>query len=434
MYVSGEKKDVVHIGFVSTRFQGTDGVSLETEKWVEVLTRMGFECFFFAGLSDWDPERTMVAPEAFWEHPGVVGIQKQVFGKNKRNEIITGEIHNLRRQLKVHLYDFIDKFSIDLLIIENALAIPMHVPLGLAITEVVAETGIATIAHHHDFYWERTRFLVNSIPDYISMAFPPQFSSISHVVINSGAQQSLSYRKGLSSVVVPNVHDYHSTVPEIEDYNRDFRQVLGIAEDDILFLQPTRIVARKGIEHAIELVHRMNNPKVKLLISHQAKDEGQDYYERIVSYAKLMEVDLFVRPDIIGAERGINEDGKKMYSLWDIYPHADFVTYPSTYEGFGNAFLEAIYFRKPIMVNRYSIFVQDIEPLGFDAIVMDTYITDKVVEQVNELLQNPEKTAKIVQKNYDLAQRYFSYDILEQKLRTVLLKFGIIENLSGCTE
>jgi glycosyltransferase involved in cell wall biosynthesis len=143
-------------------------------------------------------------------------------------------------------------------------------------------------------------------------------------------------------------------------------------------------------------------------------------------------VDLIIRPDIIGAERGKNEDGEKVYSLWDIYPHADFVTYPSTYEGFGNAFLEAIYFRKPLLVNRYSIFVQDIEPLGFDAIVMDTYITDNEVRQVNEVLNNPEKTKAMVDKNYELAKQYFSYDILEQKLRTALLNFGIVGEADGC--
>jgi hypothetical protein len=58
-------------------------------------------------------------------------------------------------------------------------------------------------------------------------------------------------------------------------------------------------------------------------------------------------------------------------SLWDVYPHADFITYPSLYEGFGNAFLEAIYFKKPLLINRYAIFVRDIEPKGFDLITMD---------------------------------------------------------------
>jgi len=60
---------------------------------------------------------------------------------------------------------------------------------------------------------------------------------------------------------------------------------------------------------------------------------------------------------------------KDLYTLWDVYPHADFVTYPSLYEGFGNAFLEAVYFKKPLLINRYAIFLRDIEPKEFDLIV-----------------------------------------------------------------
>jgi hypothetical protein len=43
----------------------------------------------------------------------------------------------------------------------------MHVPLGLALTETIVETQIPTIAHHHDFHWERIRFSVNAVSDYI---------------------------------------------------------------------------------------------------------------------------------------------------------------------------------------------------------------------------------------------------------------------------
>jgi hypothetical protein len=46
------------------------------------------------------------------------------------------------------------------------------------------------------------------------------------------------------------------------------------------------------------------------------------------------------------------------------YAHADFVTFPSLYEGFGNALVEAMYFRMPTLVNRYSVYVSDIAPLG----------------------------------------------------------------------
>jgi hypothetical protein len=66
----------------------------------------------------------------------------------------------------------------------------------------------------------------------------------------------------------------------------------------------------------------------------------------------------------------------------------DFITYPSLYEGFGNAFLEAVYFKKPLLINRYAIFVRDIEPKGFDLIVMDGYLTKKNVRQVREVLEN----------------------------------------------
>ena len=39
----------LNIGFVSTRFAGIDGVSLESSKWAEVLEDLGHLCFWFAG-------------------------------------------------------------------------------------------------------------------------------------------------------------------------------------------------------------------------------------------------------------------------------------------------------------------------------------------------------------------------------------------------
>ena len=55
------------------------------------------------------------------------------------------------------------------------------------------------------------------------------------------------------------------------------------------------------------------------------------------------------------------------------------VTYPSLYEGFGNAFLEAVYFHKPILVNRYSVYIVDIEPKGFEVVAMDGFLTRRML-------------------------------------------------------
>jgi mannosylglucosylglycerate synthase len=427
MYVS---KRIHNIGFVSTRFQGTDGVTLETYKWVEVLERMGYNCFFFAGQSDWTPEKTRVEPLAFFDHPEIKKMNNQLFGVKKRPNALTGLIHEFRQILKASLYNFIEEFDIQMLIIENALAIPINIPFGLAITELVAETDIAAVGHHHDFYWERERFMVNGVGDYINMAFPPSLNSMSHVVINSEASKMLSYRRGLSSVVIPNVFDYRSEPPGIDSYNKDVKKDLGLAKDDILFLQPTRVVQRKGIEHAIEVVHRLDNPKIKLVITHSAKDEGRAYYNRVMDYAKLLNVPLVIKPEIFDIRRSTAPDGSKRYSLWDVYPHADFVTYPSTYEGFGNAFLEAIFFKKPVLVNRYSIYQQDIEPIGFDVVTMNNYVTPDELNKIKKILDNPKSCQKMVKKNYDLASRFFSYEILEQELKEILLNFGQVKPLN----
>ena len=116
---------------------------------------------------------------------------------------------------------------------------------------------------------------------------------------------------------------------------------------------------------------------------------------------------------------------KYHYSLWDIYPHADFITYPSIIEGFGNAFLEAVYFKKPILINRYDTFVRDIEPLGFDLAVMDGFLTRKTVQKVKEILESPEKREKLVNKNYEIAACHYSYNELEKRLNAIMMNcFG----------
>ena len=424
MMYSGKR--IKNIGIVSTRLEGTDGVTLETAKWVEVLENMRYDCSFFTGQSDWDSSRSTVIPLVHFRDPAIVELQKYFFGTKTRKCELTDQVHDIRKELKQHLYKYIQQNDIHLLLVENALSIPLHIPLGIAITEVIAETNIPAVGHHHDFYWERDRFMVNCVNDYINMAFPPSLNSLIHVVINTEARKMLSYRRGQSSIVIPNVFNYDRKPPGIDEYNRDLPQKLGLEPDDILFLQPTRIIQRKGIEHSIEVVHRLQNPKIKLLITHSIRDEGQSYYERVIDYAKLLNVPVIIRPELFSHKREVDEEGNKKYSIWDIYPYADFVTYPSSYEGFGNAFLEAVFFRKPLLVNRYSIYQQDIEPIGFDVVEMNHHVGQSEVDEIRAILEDEDRREAMVDHNVELAFRYFSYELLEQKLKTVLLNFGQI--------
>ena len=115
----------INIGFISFRFQGTDGVSLETSKWAEVLEEMGHKCYYFSGLSDRPPERSMVVEEAHFLEPENREYYFKFFSSTKRTREETQWIHSRREFFKEHLYSFIKKFKIDLLIPQNILSFPL---------------------------------------------------------------------------------------------------------------------------------------------------------------------------------------------------------------------------------------------------------------------------------------------------------------------
>src|SRR5438552_371258 len=404
------------IGFISTRFHGTDGVTLEAEKWAHILAGQGHSCYWMGGLLDTPPEASYHVPLAFFNHPEIAELQSHLFGKATRTRSVTNRVQAIKEQLKDELYRFIEKFQLEVLIPQNILALPMHVPLGLAVTEVITETGLPTIAHHHDFSWERDRFTASAVNDYLQAAFPPDLPYIEHVVINSMGQRELARRCSLSSAIIPNVVDFETPAPGIDDYTADLWREIGLRYDDFFILQPTRIVARKGIEHAIELVRRLNEPRAKLVISHPGGDEGGAYVQLLQERIEDARIDVRFITERVGDQRGINAAGQKVYSLFDIYPHTDLVTYPSSYEGFGNAFLEAVYFRKPVVVNTYAVYARDIAPLGFKTIEMTQLVSNQVVEQTREILRNKVLRDEWAEINYKLGIKYFSYAVARRKL------------------
>lgn len=408
------------IGFISTRFHGTDGVSLEASKWSHVFEQSGHLCFWFAGELDRPKSRSFRVNEAHFQHPTNVRINRHVLGQSYRTPRTTELIHAQSAYLKQQIHRFIKAFQLDLLIAENILSLPMHIPLGLALTETLAEARIAVIAHHHDFYWERSRYAVNAVPDYLNMAFPPCMPQVAHAVINSTARQEMALRTGIAAYQVPNVMDFDNPIPVRPERCLAFKRSIGLEPEDIVVLQPTRLVQRKGIEHAIHLVRAIGRENAKLVISHQAGDEGYEYAEWLTELAKSQKVDLRLVTIQLSDPWQSHQKMREPYSLWDIYACADFITYPSTCEGFGNAFLEAIFFKKPLLVNRYHAFIKDIEPLGFDLITMDGYLSADAVRQVRDLLKASRRRRQMVEHNFEIARRHFSYNTLRRQLNRMM--------------
>jgi len=416
----------LNIGFVSTRFAGTDGVSLESNKWSKVLEENGNCCFWFAGELDKNEKICFLESKANFKDQQNCIINSQLFGNQKKSVNIAKTIHSIKTRLIDRLKTFLKLYHIDTLIVQNALAIPMNIPLGLALTDVIEETGIPTIAHHHDFYWERERYTpLNGNKIYIHKAFPPKLPNIKHVVINSDAKRELALRRGIFSTIIPNVLDFKN--PPIVDKERiiAFKESIGLKPDDVMILQPTRIVKRKGIEFAVQLVKELGPHKHKLVISHEAGDEGFEYAETISRYARENNIKIRYVHNLIDEPITGMPVKKQRYSLWEAYQAADFVTFPSLHEGFGNALIEAIYLKKPILINRYKVFVDDIEPNGFDLIKMDGNLTKDVVNKIKRILNGKTRRQKMVTKNYRIAKELYSFSNLDKQLSGLMMSLPL---------
>ena len=111
--------------------------------------------------------------------------------------------------------------------------------------------------------------------------------------------------------------------------------------------------------------------------------------------------------------------------LVKLYNTAEALVLPSLYEGFGNTFIEAIYFRKPIIVNRYPIFEADIEPKGFEVVSFNRYLTQQKINEIHRLLDDKKQQEEMAEVNFMLGWRYFSYEFLTEKLEQLLMNiFG----------
>jgi glycosyltransferase involved in cell wall biosynthesis len=390
---------------ISTRFGGFDGVSLESAKIADALRPDGHEFAWFAGELGEEFQPGAVVPEAHFATEENRRLEQAAFSEGWSpgwRDTLLDRAAVLERALAAS----IDEYSVEGVIVQNALAIPMQLPLGVALTNVLAASGIPAVAHHHDFSWERDRFAICAIPGVIDVAFPPAMANLSHLVINRDARDDLFERKGVGAAVLPNVMDFATEPPPGDGVA--YRQHAGLGSDDIVLLQPTRVIPRKGIELTLELAHRLADPRIKVVVSH-AVDLDPEYWVRLNRLAEDLDVDL-----------RLVSGGDTATDLPNVYAAADLVCFPSSYEGFGNALLEGFYFRRPIFVNRYSVYERDIAPTGVQCIESDGAVTDEVVRRAAAWLADPGSVTGAIERNYEIGTSRFSYEVVRETFGPLL--------------
>jgi glycosyltransferase involved in cell wall biosynthesis len=419
----------MRIGVIIGRIGDIDGVSLETEKWIHVLQEMGHEIFIVSGRYTAHPvdrhHETLIttlsffSPECEWEQ------KRAFFYPDEDPEELLNHLYHTSEVIAIQLFKWVIRNKIEVLLVENASALPCHLSMGMGIKQLVEHTGMWTVCHDHDFYWERgERYATphKEVEDIVNATFPLQIPSVRHAVINSEAKDTLRHRFNIDSSVVPNVMDFNQGYAQEDDYNADMLESIGISNGDITLFQVTRIVERKGIETAIELVEKMEDKRVKLVITgSKADDERFGYFKYLVDL--IDEKGLTDRVSFgyrrILPQRGETLRGGKIYSIPDAYAKARGCTYFSLYEGFGNAFVECVLAKRPIFVNNYKpVYWPEIGSKGFETVMLeDNELTPKAVEEIESIIHDDKRSREIAEHNYALGKKYFSYEVLEEILQ-----------------
>lgn len=447
------------IAFLHNALGKTDGVSLEVDKWRTVLEKLGHEVFYIAGNDD--NERVLCIPELSFYHKQT---KKEIENATVRlvdykNGIeLISDINNSAKIIKEKLYQIIKENNIEIIIPNNLMSVGYHIAALNAIYEFIIETNIKTICHNHDFYFEDSGEVEPTcieVADILEKLAPPNIKNVKNLVINSIAQKALFDKKHIKADIVPNVFDFEMNKWSVDDYNKTFLKDFNIAENDIIFLQATRVMDRKGIELAIDVVDSLNENKSKLIgkklyngkyINENSKiillcagivesfGISSDYVNKLIKKAETKKIDIRFIGDRVAHSRNM-VNGKKIYSLWDSYVYSDFVTYPSIWEGFGNQFIEAVFAKLPIIAFEYPVYISDLKNKGFkivslgDKFSRDTDnlvcvkedILSKVSKEVISILLNSDLETNIVEDNYNIARKNYSYNSLEKLIESLNL-------------
>ncbi len=451
----------MNIGVIHYKVGGTDGVSLEIEKWKQVLEELGHTVYLCGG--DLGTVEGTLIEELYHHREDAKRLNYNTFKelRDYPNEAAyREELYGLADAIEEKLRAFVEEKKIDFLIPENVWCVAASPSVAIAVKRVMRDYRLPALAHNHDFYWERTDGVALTCGAAIELAqkyLPPRDPLARHTVINSLGQRQLWERLGIESTIVPNVFDFQGAGWEPDEYNSDFRARIGLRENDIFILQATRIVSRKGIELAVDFVRALDAParrailqerglydgrafdaesRIVLVLAGYAQDDQIGYTPRLKRKIEQAGIDALFIEDLVAGQRQTRA-GEKIYSLWDTYVYADFVTYPSLWEGWGNQLLEALRAKLPILLYEYPVYLSDIQESGLDVVSLGSEVTGydewglaqvapatiaAAVDEAVELLTSGERYRQVVEHNFAVGQKCYSLEALRGYLEPLMVK------------
>ena len=198
--------DKFGICFVSGKLGDVDGVSLEVNKWIDILADEGHSIYTIAGKYASPLEAVPLLNQFTLEQIRFDSdrqryYERQVFPfllkrpvplTDTKRKALVDEMIIEGDEIATLMYEYIQANDIDVIIAQNTNAMPMTLLGGLGVYNIATKMRVATIFHHHDFWWERSRFSNNAIDDLLNTIMPPVDLGLEHVVISSYAAHILA--------------------------------------------------------------------------------------------------------------------------------------------------------------------------------------------------------------------------------------------------
>lgn len=347
--------------FLSFRYSNTDGVSAVARTWMAAFRSFGFDTVTVSGEVGSD----RIVP----------GIGLEPSGRDPRL---------IAEDLEAALVDA------DVVVVENLLTIPMNLEASRVARQVLA--GRRALVHHHDPPWHRERFA------HIT-ELPVDSPGWVHVAINKVLREELAAR-GIHSTLVYNGFEVPdpAALAGRATVRARVRTELNVAEDEMLVAHPVRAIARKNIPAALALCEELG---ATYWLLGPAEEDYAAELERLLTSASCRVIH------------------RSLASQFDIYAACDHVTFPSTWEGFGNPPIEASLHRRSVSIGDYPVAAELLE-LGFEWCRTDDHAAVRDVLGQRGTMAHE----RMLEHNADVARRHFSFDRMSTALQELLANAG----------
>jgi mannosylglucosylglycerate synthase len=347
---------------ISYRLGGTDGVSVEAGKWEWALHVLGFTTRRIAGhICDAPRPDDVVLPGIATDAPA---------GAAESRPLVTALA------------------SADLVVVENICSLPINVHASSAASDALARHRGRVAFHHHDLPWQRAELV--SV-----RGFPPDLPGALHVVVNDRSRAELASR-GMTAHTIRNTFDFDAP-PGDRDPTR---AELGVADDDVVVLQPTRAIARKNVPGGMRFAEALAGFVPERPVVYWLTGPAEGGYDRELARAM--------------ATTSLRVVHGRSARPADAYAAADVVVFPSTWEGFGNPVIESAVARRPLAVHRYPVLAEILAGLRVFSV--------EDPAEVAAWLQAPD--LDVLDANREVARRDFSLADLPGRLGAAFASNG----------